>query len=93
MEKRMRTLEEQMQNLSLHRSKDFCLVASITEYGGPRKSKGSIVECFEQIEQYGQISHWRENDIVGITISKLTGEPALFFKGLDQTDKLYHIVG
>lgn len=64
METRLRTLEEGMQNLSLGRSKDLSLVASIKEYAGPKTSRKSIQEFFEQVEQYGQISNWTEQDLV-----------------------------
>ena len=83
----MRTLEELMQNLSLGRSKNLSLVASIKEYGGPKTSKKSIQEFFDQIEQYGQISNWAEHDVVAIAASKLTDEAALFIKGLDQSER------
>ena len=83
----MRTLEELMQNLSLGRSKDLSLVASIKEYAGPKTRKKSIQEFFDQVEQYGQISNWTDHDSVAITISKLTDEAALFVKGLDQSER------
>lgn len=83
----MKTLEEHMQNLSLGRSKDLSLVASIREYGGPKTSKESIQDFFEQIEQYGRINNWTGHDLVAIAISKLTDEAALFIKGLDQPEQ------
>jgi hypothetical protein len=87
MEAKMRTLEEPMQNLSLGRSKDLSLVASIREYGGPKSSKKSIQDFFDQNEQYGRISNWAEHDLVAIATSKLTDEAALFIKGLDQSER------
>ena len=87
METKLRTLEEGMQNLSLGRSKDLSLVASIKEYAGPKTSRKSIQEFFEQVEQYGQISNWTEQDLVAIAISKLTGEAALYLKGIEQTER------
>jgi hypothetical protein len=83
----MTDLEQQMQNLSLGRSKDLSLVASIKGNAGPRKSRQTAQEFFQQIEQYGKISNWSLNDLVAITISKLIGEAALFVKGLDETER------
>ncbi|GFG37991.1 hypothetical protein Cfor_02875 [Coptotermes formosanus] len=46
-----------------------------------------VKEFFEQVEQYGLISHWIERDLVAVTKSQLTDEAALFIKGLDQSDR------
>jgi hypothetical protein len=63
------------------------LVASLSEYGGTKTSKRSTEEFFEQVEQYGLISHCIERDLVAVTKSQLTDEAALFIKGLDQSDR------
>jgi hypothetical protein len=60
----MTALAQQMQNLSLGRSKDLSLVASIREYSGRRKSRQTVQDFFEQIEQYGKTSNWSLNDLV-----------------------------
>ena len=75
--------------LRIHQDNDYLLslVASIREYGGPKTSKKSIQEFFQQIEQYGRINNWTGHDLVAIAISKLTDKAALFIKGLDQPEQ------
>ena len=86
MEARIRELEEQLRNLSLGRVKDLSLAANIKEWSGSKPGK-SVREFLSQIDQFGAISQWTDQDRISIVKAKCVGEAQLYIKGVEELNE------